>query len=97
MHITFGSWKIIFSIPGPNYMPRLIPFENFHHAHRYIFDLQDCGADVASSFFPIEEENGKIQPLCERDYFRRLNLVCATCCEALKGSYITALGKKYHV
>jgi LIM domain len=51
---------------------------------------------VAASFFPIEVD-GKVQPLCERDYFRRLNLVCATCGEALKGSYITALGQKYHV
>jgi hypothetical protein len=51
---------------------------------------------VAGSFFPFEED-GKVQPLCERDYFRRLNLVCATCGDALKGSYITALGQKYHV
>lgn len=53
--------------------------------------------DVAASFFPIEEDDGKVLPLCERDYFRRLNLVCAECGDALKGSYITALGQKYHV
>ena len=35
--------------------------------------------------------------MCERDYFRRLNLLCAKCGEALRGSYITAIGKKYHL
>lgn len=42
-------------------------------------------------------EPGKILPLCERDYFRRLNLVCENCGEALRGAYISALDKKYHV
>ncbi|KAG2171655.1 hypothetical protein INT43_008035 [Umbelopsis isabellina] len=65
--------------------------------HIKCFNCADCDTDVASSFFEIEEEDGRVLPLCERDYFRRLNLVCATCGEALKGSYITALGQKYHV
>ncbi|CAM0137142.1 unnamed protein product [Umbelopsis sp. WA50703] len=65
--------------------------------HIKCFTCADCGTDVASSFFEIQEEDGRVLPLCERDYFRRLNLVCATCEEALKGSYITALGQKYHV
>jgi len=45
---------------------------------------------VASKFFPIEGPDGKQHPLCERDYFRRLNLICAKCGMALRGSYITA-------
>ena len=52
--------------------------------------LQDCDAVVASKFFPIDGPDGKQQPLCERDYFRRLNLICAKCSQALRGSYITA-------
>lgn len=51
-------------------------------------------------------------PLCERDYFARLDLICAKCDQALRSSYITAcgelaspcngsgadkLGNKYHV
>lgn len=36
-------------------------------------------------------------PLCEQCYFRRQNLLCHACDGALRGSYITALGKKYHV
>ena len=44
---------------------------------------------VASKFFPIDS-GGKQSPLCERDYFRRLNLICAKCGMALRGSYITA-------
>jgi hypothetical protein len=51
---------------------------------------QDCDAVVASKFFPIETPEGKQQPLCERDYFRRLNLICAKCGQALRASYITA-------
>ena len=45
---------------------------------------------MASKFFPIEGQEGKQQPLCETDYFRRLNLICAKCGLALRGSYITA-------
>jgi hypothetical protein len=44
---------------------------------------------VASKFFPIEGPDGKQHPLCERDYFRRLNLICAKCGMALRGSYMT--------
>lgn len=52
--------------------------------------MQDCGLVVASKFFPIEGPDGKQQPLCETDYFRRLNLICQYCNQALRGSYITA-------
>lgn len=54
---------------------------------------QDCGEVVAQKFFPIEGAEGKQHPLCERDYFRRLNLICAKCGSALRGSYITACSK----
>jgi hypothetical protein len=33
---------------------------------------------------------------CETDYFRRLDLLCASCGKALRESYVTGLGKKYH-
>lgn len=52
--------------------------------------VKDCGEVVASKFFPIDGSNGKQNPLCERDYFRRLNLICEKCGMALRGSYITA-------
>lgn len=59
---------------------------------------QDCGQIVASKFFPADDENGEGQyPLCETDYFRRLGLLCHQCGGALRGSYITALDRKYHV
>ena len=32
-------------------------------------------------------------PLCERDYFARLDLICAKCDQALRSSYITACGE----
>ncbi|CAO3606935.1 unnamed protein product [Cunninghamella blakesleeana] len=57
----------------------------------------DCQEPVASNFFPIELPDGSQKPLCEKDYFRRLNLVCSNCGDALKGSYTTAAGKKYHL
>ncbi|KAK7012274.1 LIM-domain-containing protein [Favolaschia claudopus] len=65
--------------------------------HLNCFKCMDCGDVVASKFFPIEGPDGKQYPLCERDYFRRLNLICAKCGMALRGSYITACNKKYHV
>ena len=53
---------------------------------------------MASKFFPVESEEGSGQyPLCEIDYFRRLNLLCHECGGALRGSYITALDRKYHI
>jgi hypothetical protein len=53
---------------------------------------------VASKFFPVDEEDGEGQyPLCETDYFRRLDLLCHQCGGALRGSYITALDHKYHI
>jgi hypothetical protein len=47
-------------------------------------------------FFPFVTPEGQTLPLCERDYFRRLELVCGTCHEPLKGAYIIALDQKYH-
>ncbi|KAF9148090.1 hypothetical protein BG015_010213 [Linnemannia schmuckeri] len=65
--------------------------------HLDCFKCLDCGDIVASKFFPITEPDGTQYPLCERDYFRRLNLVCQSCGGALRGSYITALDYKYHI
>ncbi|KAG0314437.1 hypothetical protein BGZ99_008133 [Dissophora globulifera] len=66
--------------------------------HLDCFRCMDCDQIVASKFFPIASPDTNQQhPLCERDYFRRLNLVCRSCGEALRGSYITALDSKYHI
>ncbi|CAL5867152.1 uncharacterized protein PFLUO_LOCUS1364 [Penicillium psychrofluorescens] len=66
--------------------------------HLECFRCEDCGEIVASKFFPIDSEDGNGQyPLCETDYFRRLNLLCHECGGALRGSYITALDRKYHI
>jgi hypothetical protein len=61
--------------------------------------------EVAKKFIPIEHEESssptstkfRPYPLCVTDYFRRLDLLCYRCEEALRGNYITALGRKYHV
>ncbi|KAI9730159.1 MAG: hypothetical protein M1818_008253 [Claussenomyces sp. TS43310] len=67
--------------------------------HLDCFKCKDCGEIVASKFFPAgeEDENGQQYPLCETDYFRRLDLLCYDCGGALRGSYITALDRKYHI
>ncbi|OAQ63293.2 Rho GTPase activator (Lrg11) [Pochonia chlamydosporia 170] len=66
--------------------------------HLDCFKCRDCGEIVASKFFPAHDENGDgPYPLCETDYFRRLGLLCYQCGGALRGSYITALDRKYHV
>jgi hypothetical protein len=57
-----------------------------------------CNTTVAAKFFPVDDpETGTEYALCETDYFRRLDLLCAACGTALRGSYVTALDKKYHV
>ncbi|KAI0402739.1 rho-type GTPase-activating protein 1 [Xylaria palmicola] len=66
--------------------------------HLECFKCHDCGQIVASKFFPADDEaTGGQYPLCETDYFRRLGLLCHQCGGALRGSYITALDRKYHV
>ncbi|KAI4104484.1 MAG: hypothetical protein L6R37_003227 [Teloschistes peruensis] len=66
--------------------------------HLECFMCRDCGQIVASKFFPVDDEEGNGQyPLCEIDYFRRLDLLCFECGGALRGSYITALDRKYHI
>lgn len=66
--------------------------------HLDCFKCRDCGQIVASKFFPVDDENGTgPYPLCETDYFRRLDLLCYDCGGALRGSYITALDRKYHI
>lgn len=47
---------------------------------------------VAAKFFPVDDPDGSY-PLCERDYFARLDLICGQCDKALRGSYITACSK----
>jgi hypothetical protein len=59
--------------------------------------VQECGKIVASKFFPVPDEGPNQYPLCEKDYFRRLDLICFACGNALRGSYITALDRKYHI
>ncbi|SCV74044.1 BQ2448_6476 [Microbotryum intermedium] len=68
--------------------------------HLDCFRCLDCNKVVANKFFPIDapdSSSGKQVPLCETDYFRRLNLLCQKCGQALRGSYITALDMKFHV
>lgn len=57
-----------------------------------MLNLQDCDKVVAQKFFPIEDGDAQY-PLCERDYFARLHLICAKCDQALRSSYITACGE----
>ncbi|ORZ09489.1 hypothetical protein BCR42DRAFT_494916 [Absidia repens] len=64
--------------------------------HPECFTCLDCQAPVAAMFFPFVTPEGQTLPLCERDYFRRLELVCGSCGEPLKGAYIIALNQKYH-
>ncbi|GAA5861735.1 hypothetical protein JCM3774_002689 [Rhodotorula dairenensis] len=67
--------------------------------HLDCFRCMDCNKVVAAKFFPIDapDGSGRQVPLCETDYFRRLNLLCNKCGQALRGSYITALDMKFHV
>ncbi|KAM0714821.1 hypothetical protein Q7P37_009285 [Cladosporium fusiforme] len=65
--------------------------------HLECFTCHDCNKIVASKFFPVPDQPPNQYPLCETDYFRRLDLLCYACKGALRGSYITALDRKYHI
>lgn len=77
-----------------------------HMYHVNCFTCYDCGKPCSDKFFaeeieiPVEGKSGtkkKIEvPLCEYDYFRRIHLICFNCNKAIRGSYITAVGRKYH-
>ncbi|MCJ1284978.1 hypothetical protein MMC26_004315 [Xylographa opegraphella] len=65
--------------------------------HIECFRCRDCNQTVAEKFFPVDDEKGNGQSaLCETDYFRRLDLLCYGCGEALRGSYLEACNRKYH-
>ncbi|KAK5689848.1 hypothetical protein LTR97_012608 [Elasticomyces elasticus] len=58
---------------------------------------RSCHKIVATKFLPVPDKPPNQVPFCEQCYFRRLDLLCAKCGEALRGSYIRALDRKYHV
>lgn len=60
--------------------------------HISCFTCEDCDVPCAAKFFPVDSK-----PLCEHCYFKRQNLLCYRCGNSLRGSYITALDRKYHV
>jgi len=57
----------------------------------------DCKEICLTKFFPFKIEDGTFRPLCENDYYKRLDLVCAKCGNALLDSHVNAIGKKYHI
>lgn len=57
---------------------------------------KDCNDIVADKFFPVSAQ-GKTSIYCEKDYFKRLNLICARCGQALRGPYIRVNQTKYHI
>lgn len=68
--------------------------------HVDCFTCHECGKQCSAKFFPFElRQDGKSTQvaLCEYDYFKKLELICFSCNNALRGPYITALGNKYHL
>lgn len=70
--------------------------------HIECFCCNECGKQCSSKFFPYEVTDPatllRFQvALCEYDYFKKLDLICFNCNNALRGPYITALGNKYHL
>ncbi|CAI5755806.1 unnamed protein product [Candida verbasci] len=65
--------------------------------HVQCFICNDCGIQCSSKFFPFDLEPNKQVALCEFHFFYRMKLICAECNNALRGPFISALGKKYHL
>lgn len=74
--------------------------------HIDCFTCYDCKKPCSDKFFAADiqvphTQNPTIShtinvPLCEYHYFKRIDLICYTCNNAIRGSYITAFGRKYH-
>ncbi|KAG7811717.1 hypothetical protein KL921_001983 [Ogataea angusta] len=67
--------------------------------HVDCFRCHDCGNPCSNKFFAadVQVDGHTVQmPLCEYDYFKRIDLICSTCDKAIRGSYITAVGRKFH-
>lgn len=67
-----------------------------HVYHIECFTCHDCGKQCSDKFFAEDLPGIGTVPLCEYDYFRRIDLICFTCDNAIRGAYITAIGHKYH-
>ncbi|KAJ1980737.1 Rho-type GTPase activating protein Rga1, partial [Dimargaris cristalligena] len=65
--------------------------------HLECFTCLVCGQVVANRFFPITAPSGETFALCEKDYYRQLDLLCYKCDQPLHTSYISADDKKYHL
>lgn len=69
--------------------------------HVECFCCHECDKQCSAKFFPydITDASGAVTQvaLCEYDYFKKLDLICFNCNNALRGPYITALGNKYHL
>ncbi|KAL2204209.1 hypothetical protein CC79DRAFT_1277158 [Sarocladium strictum] len=63
--------------------------------HLECFTCHDCGKVTANKFF-VNPDAPNV-PLCVTDYFGRLDLLCDRCGGALRGDYITAVGRKFHL
>jgi hypothetical protein len=60
------------------------------HSHsQWCFDSFRRTKQIADRLSPIDLGDGREVPLCEADYFGRLNILYAKCGLALRGSYIT--------
>ncbi|KAI8900697.1 hypothetical protein BC833DRAFT_656075 [Globomyces pollinis-pini] len=66
------------------------------HYHLECFRCLDCNQIVADKFFPVTTD-GVTSIYCEIDYFKRLELICARCNQALRGPYIRVNTQKYHM
>ncbi|RKP19440.1 RhoGAP-domain-containing protein [Rozella allomycis CSF55] len=51
-----------------------------------------CSTVIATRFFSHEN-----QPYCEKHYFEILDLICHDCKGAIRGTYVSAVGRKYHI
>ncbi|KAJ3204848.1 hypothetical protein HDU67_009256 [Dinochytrium kinnereticum] len=65
------------------------------HFHLNCFRCKTCDQVVAEKFFPLPNEDSSVDVFCEKDYFAKLDLLCAKRGLALRGPHINASGKKY--
>ncbi|TPX74438.1 hypothetical protein CcCBS67573_g04293 [Chytriomyces confervae] len=72
--------------------------EVFYHID--CFRCKDCNCDIIEKYFPhypIPGDKKTLVAYCELHYFTLLNLICAKCGKALRGTHVNVEGKKFHL
>ncbi|KAJ1559219.1 hypothetical protein HK405_011549, partial [Cladochytrium tenue] len=79
-----GPWLLTLSVDGRMY-------------HLDCFRCAACGQNIAEHFFPLRRPDGGMEFLCEKDYYARLDMLCARCGTPLRFPHVSLAGRHFHL